>query len=141
MLRRKTEEAEAARRRLKEMEDRQQRLAHSRPATAASAPAAERPFTAPAAGGAGGHPPRPPTGGAGVERSAASASAAPGSTAAAAAAEKEVQPNAQAPLLRDERSRREWVEAELDAYCSSYELQASVDMCGCGRACWDVRGG
>ena len=136
VLRRKTEEAEAARRRLKEMEDRQQRLAHARPGTAAAAaaaPAAERPFTAPAAGGAAGHPPRPPTG-AGVERSAASASAAPGSAAAAATAEQEVQPNAMAPLLRDERSRREWMEAELDAYCSSYELQVRWAGVGARRA-------
>ena len=109
-LARGAEEAEAARRRLKELEDRKHRLA-SRPTTAQPAPPSERPFTAPPAGGAAaaaastGQPPRPPTAGTGgsaaVERSAPSASA------AASNAEAECQPNPLAPLLRDEKGRRE----------------------------------
>lgn len=31
------------------------------------------------------------------------------------------QPNQWAPLLRDEKSRRDWVERELDACCASYD--------------------
>ena len=118
------EEAEAARKRLKQLEDRQ-RLAcrPSTSASSASAPASERPFTAPAAATLGPTPaplpaPRPLTRHT-VERSGSSASA-------GVQAEAECQPNPVAPLLRDEQGRREWVEGELDAYCSSYELQASA---------------
>ena len=46
--------------------------------------------------------------------------------ATAAAASKpagiESQPNAGAPLLRDERTRREWVEHELDMCCQVQPL-------------------
>ena len=163
-----TEEAEAARRRLKELEDRKHRLA-SRPTTAQALPPSERPFTAPPAGApaaaaAASQPPRPPT--AGAAGSAAVERSAPSASAAASSAEAECQPNPLAPLLRDEKGRREcellvlgrvqpcwacttvraWrqaacrtadivrlffhplrrpagVEGELDAYCSSYELQ------------------
>jgi hypothetical protein len=118
------EEAEAARRRLKKLEERQKAAASSRPASSAAPPAsaADRPFTAPPASGApappSGRPPLPGGGGERPERSATSVAA------LSAAAESECQPNAMAPLLRDEKSRREWVEAELDAHCSSFELQA-----------------
>jgi hypothetical protein len=49
---------------------------------------------------------------------------------AGASPEAECQPNPNAPLLRDERTRRDWVEGELDAYCSSFELQARC-CCAC----------
>lgn len=118
------EEAEAARRRLKDMEDRKARLT-SRPTTAVSggqssaASAADRPFTAPAVSSAAGFnsgPSRPGTSG-GVERSSTSA------TTGAASPDSDCQPNQLAPLLRDEKGRREWVEGELEAHCSSFELQ------------------
>lgn len=103
------EEAEAARRRLKELEDRKHRLA-SRPTTAQALPPSERPFTAPPAGvpaaaAAAGQPPRPPT--AGAAGSAAVERSAPSASAATSSAEAECQPNPLAPLLRDEKGRRE----------------------------------
>ena len=46
------------------------------------------------------------------ERSAAAAAARPGAPPG-----PECQPNAGAPLLRDERARREWLEHELGLAC------------------------
>ncbi|KAL4427717.1 hypothetical protein ABPG75_001806 [Micractinium tetrahymenae] len=128
VLRRKMEEAEAAKRKIKELEDRKSRLV-SRPGTASAADkasAADRPFTAPAAAAAVGHssgkPPLSSGSAAGaVERSSTSA------TAAAAAADSECQPNPMAPLLRDDKGRREWVEGELDAHCASFEYQKVME--------------
>lgn len=59
-----------------------------------------------------------------MERSSASGTAA----AAAAAADGECQPNPMAPLLRDEKGRREWVEGELDAHCATFEYQVGLCM-------------
>ena len=87
-----TEEAEAARKRLKEMEERRRGVVPSRPATAAPAagPAhSERPITAPASAASSSAAREPFV--AAVERSAASMSAAPS---------VECQPNPHAPLLR-----------------------------------------
>ncbi|KAK9792731.1 hypothetical protein WJX73_010908 [Symbiochloris irregularis] len=39
----------------------------------------------------------------------------------------EVQPNNAAPLLRDEKARREWVEQELDMACQTIDLQRVLD--------------
>ncbi|GAB4822357.1 hypothetical protein N2152v2_009403 [Parachlorella kessleri] len=118
VLRRKTEEAEAARKRLKEIESRRSAPV-SRPNTAAS----DRPTTAPAAGLAATAPAvglpatRPPQSLA-VERSISVPSPPPS---------VDCQPNQMAPLLRDEKSRREWVERELDVCCASYDLQRVLE--------------
>ncbi|KAK9835062.1 hypothetical protein WJX81_008045 [Elliptochloris bilobata] len=90
VLRRKTEEADAARRRLKEMVE-----VHR---AARSEADARR------------------------ERSASAAAARPGAPAG-----PECQPNAGAPLLRDERARREWLEHELGLACQSHELQRVLE--------------
>ncbi len=95
---------------LQEMETRRSH-AISRPATAAS----DRPTTAPALATGPAGPARPPAPSAlAVERSA-SVLGGPLSV--------DCQPNQMAPLLRDEKSRRDWVERELDACCASYDLQ------------------
>ena len=124
---RPAEEAEAARRRLKELEDRKHCMA-SRPTTAQPTPPSERPFTAPPAG----QPPRPPTAGTSgstaVERSAPSASAAAGSL------EAECQPNPLAPLLRDEKGRREcecWAALCLASWASQHRYSF---CCACSTA-------
>lgn len=124
------EEAEAARKRLKQLEERQrQALRPGTSAAANSVPPSERPFTAPpAAGGATLNGP--------ARRNPANGSAGTGPAVtpfnpAGASPEAECQPNPNAPLLRDERTRRDWVEGELDAYCSSFELQA---RCCCATA-------
>ncbi len=39
----------------------------------------------------------------------------------------EIQPNAQAPILRNERARRDWLEKELDMCNQSYEYQRILD--------------
>ncbi len=73
VLRRKTEEAEAARKRLKEVQLMRDTSAQSKEANA---------------------------------------------RAASAGAEVECQPNTSAPLLRDDKARKAWVERELDACCA-----------------------
>lgn len=45
------------------------------------------------------------------------------------------QPNQWAPLLRDEKSRRDWVERELDACCASYDLQVSLTATHVSASC------
>lgn len=101
---------------LQELEQRRSQ-AVSRPGTAATAAPADRPTTAPAAapGAAPAAPAaRPPPA---MERSI-SVPGAPTSV--------DCQPNQMAPLLRDEKSRREWVERELDTCCASYDLQVGL---------------
>lgn len=39
----------------------------------------------------------------------------------------ECQPNTGAPLLRDEKARRDWVERELDICCQSFDLQRVLE--------------
>eukprot|EP00887_Chlorella_sp_A99_P003111 scaffold9.g3111.t1 len=129
VLKRKTQEAEAARRRLKELELRRDRAAAAAAAaaTAAASGAAlsardHRPPTAPGSGAA-----RAAAGaGAGADRPSVSA---PGPVREGREGRDsvEVQPNPSAPLLRDERARQRWVEQELEACCASYELQKVLE--------------
>ncbi len=42
----------------------------------------------------------------------------------------ECQPHPAAPLLRDERGRREWVERELEACCQAFDLQKVLEVRG-----------
>lgn len=138
VLRRKTEEAEAARRRLKELEVRRSRAAaahaasgrgESRAASAAAGAAAvsaeQRPVTAPAAVGAALHG----FSSGGVQRLERTVSPSAGAVGVAAATAEplDVQPNPAAPLLRDERSRARWVEHELEACCAAYDLQKVLE--------------
>lgn len=109
---------------LQEMEQRRSQ-AVSRPTTATSTSSGattDRPTTAPASAAIASVPARPaaPQPPPVVERSI--------STPAAATTTNDVdcQPNQMAPLLRDEKSRREWVERELDACCASYDLQVGA---------------
>lgn len=113
VLRRKTEEAAAARKRLQLLEGRRGRgtsatSAGSRPATSTG--------RTPSA-------PMEPAilGGAEVFATAeANDTAASGADAAAG-------PTSGAPWFMDEASRRDWVEAELDSCCSSYELRRVLE--------------
>lgn len=122
------EEAEAARKRLKQMEDRQKlacRPATSAGAAAAAAPAAERPFTAPAAAGSGAAAPgRPPmVSGGTAERSTASTSA--------SAPDSECQPN---PMVR--RQLRRWPDpAASGASCLRLNVFDRFAGAGAGRSC------
>jgi kinesin family protein 4/21/27 len=104
VLRRKTEEAAAARKRLKMLEDRRVRgragPAGGAPARAGSAGVTPR--TADSGGGGGGEPLVSPKEGQG-------------------------QANGGVPVPAEEGQRREWVEAELDACCSSYDLQRVLE--------------
>lgn len=110
---------------MQELEQRRAQ-ASSRPTTAST----ERPVTAPASNG-----------GAAPAKQAAAPALAPGPVTVersvsvpGASTTVECQPNPLAPLLRDEKARREWVEHELDACCAAYDLQASW-RAGGGYAC------
>ncbi|KAL6783888.1 KIN4 [Auxenochlorella protothecoides x Auxenochlorella symbiontica] len=101
VLRRKTEEAEAARRRLKEMEERRVRALTPRERPGGTPPLSEGPCPA------WWTPPPPASDNAGPD--------------------PPCQPHALAPLLRDERARRAWVERELEACCAAGDLQRVLE--------------
>eukprot|EP00884_Botryococcus_braunii_P003163 jgi/Botrbrau1/12848/Bobra.0045s0017.1 len=86
VLRRKTEEAESARRRLKDIMEVHRQAGEQRKERAALGRSSSQPGTS-----------------------------------------VECQPNNTAPLLRDEKARREWLEHELDLCCQSFELQKVLE--------------
>jgi hypothetical protein len=53
------------------------------------------------------------------------------SRAVAAGADLELQPNASAPLLRNSKARREWIEQEMELCSTSWQYQKvrAIDMC------------
>jgi kinesin family protein 4/21/27 len=121
VLRRKTEEAAAARKRLQLLEGR-------RGARSKNSGAPEGSIST-------GRPRSGSLGGTGVARPADSGSEATfnGATAAAgggggnAAGVNATSPAVVAAAMADEPTRREWVESELDTCCSSYELQKVLE--------------
>jgi hypothetical protein len=106
VLRRKTQEAMAARKRLKELEDRRSRPVRLQEA-GAEAPAEPA-------------QPREPRSKLQRERVTPPPLEAEHSDVACI-------PNSTAPMLRDDRSRREWVDSELDSCNASHELQRVLE--------------
>lgn len=122
VLRRKTEEAAAARKRLQLLEGR--RGARSKNS---GAPEGSTSTGRPRSGSLGGTGiitgPRPADSGSEATFNVVSSAAGSGNAAGANA----TNPAVLAAAMADETTRREWVESELDICCSSYELQKVLE--------------